>query len=114
MSEGRRSLRLVPLVLAATASLFVLKAVGLITEGKHSFAGTQFAYAQGSDAPTAGPSRHKADREAGPLDRGGAPTAGSAPAPQKGGTQEVFGSPEYTGTVPAPPRAKATSTPPPS
>jgi len=109
MSEGRRSLRLVPLVVAATASLFVLKAVGLITEGKHSFAGTQSAYAQSSDVPTAEQSRRKADREAGPLDRPGAPTAGSASAQQKGWTQEVFGSPEYTGTVPAPPGEKATA-----
>jgi flagellar motility protein MotE (MotC chaperone) len=103
MSEGRRSLRLVPLVVAAAASLFVLKAVGLITAEEHSFSGTQSAYAQSSDAPGAEPSRRgKADREAGPLDRAGAPSAGSAIAPQKGWMQEVFGAPEYTGTVPTP------------
>src|SRR5262249_9969183 len=105
--EGRRSLRLVPLVVAAAASLFVLKAVGLIAVGEHSFASLQAAYAQSSDVPAAEPSRHgKADREGGPFDRTGASSAGPAPVPQKGWTQEVFGSPEYTGTVPAPPGEK--------
>jgi flagellar motility protein MotE (MotC chaperone) len=104
MSESRRSLRLVPLVVAAAAILFVLKVVGLITAGERSFAGTQSAYAQSSDAPSAEPSRRgKADREGGPFDRSGAPSAGSAPPAQKGWMQEVFGSPEYTGAVPAPP-----------
>jgi flagellar motility protein MotE (MotC chaperone) len=85
MSEGRR-LRLVPLVVAAAASLFVLKAFDLITAGKHSFS-THSAYAQ--EKPAAEPSRGKGDRE------------GSMAAPRKSWMQEVFEYPEYTGGVAA-------------
>jgi flagellar motility protein MotE (MotC chaperone) len=106
MSEGRR-LRLVPLVVAAAASLFVLKAFDLITAGKHSFS-THSAYAQ--EKPTAEPARGKGDRE------------GSMAAPRKSWMQEVFEYPEYTGGVApageknsgvAPAGAKAEPKPPP-
>jgi flagellar motility protein MotE (MotC chaperone) len=82
MSAKRRSLRLVPLVVTATASLFVLKAFELFLAGKHSFS-TQPAFAQGLDKPAEpAPSRGKADR-------------------QKSWMQELF-DPEYTGAVAGP------------
>jgi flagellar motility protein MotE (MotC chaperone) len=85
MSGTGRSLRLVPLVVAAATSLLVLKAFGLIALGKHSFGSAQPAYAQTADGPAAEPSRRgKADREE-----------------RKSWVQEVFGYPEYTGAVPA-------------
>jgi flagellar motility protein MotE (MotC chaperone) len=85
MSGRGRSFRLVPLVVAAAASLFVLKAFGLILAGKHSFASSQPAFAQGSEKPAAEPTptRGKADR-------------------QKSWMQEVFEYPEYTGAVAGP------------
>jgi|GEM_PF-183870 len=108
MSERRRSPRLVPLVVVAAAILFALKAFGLIIAGEHSFGSTQSAYAQTSDGPAAEPPRRgKADREAGPADRGPASHDASPPAAQKGWMQEVFGYPEYTGSVAAPPAEKS-------
>ena len=105
MSEKRRSLRLVPLVVLAAASLFVLKAFGLITAGKHSLAGAQPAYAQTSDKPMteASPSRGKGDRAGSAAERSGrSPLDGSPPAPRKSWMQEVFEYPDYTGSVAAP------------
>ncbi len=107
MSERRRSLRLVPLVVVAAASLFVLKALVLLAAGEHSFAGTQSAHAQSADAPAAERSRRKADREPGSGERGGASSEGLPPAAPNGWMQEVFGSPEYTGSVAAPPGEKS-------
>ncbi|MBV8826838.1 MAG: flagellar protein FlbB [Bradyrhizobiaceae bacterium] len=97
MSEQRRSLRLVPLVVAAATSLFVIKAFGLITAGKLSLGSTQPAYAQASQHPSTEslPSRGKGDRE-------GSAAEGSATAPRKSWMQEVFDYPEYTGAVAAP------------
>jgi len=78
----KRSLRLVPLVVAAAASLFVLKAFGLFLAGTHSLS-AQPAFAQGSEKPgERAPSRGKADR-------------------QKSWMQELF-DPEYTGAVAGP------------
>jgi flagellar motility protein MotE (MotC chaperone) len=105
MSERGRSLRLVPLVVLAAASLFVLKAFGLITAGTHSLAGAQPAYAQTSAKPMAeaSPSHGKGDREGSAADRsGGVHAGGSPPAPRKSWMQEVFDYPEFTGTVAAP------------
>jgi len=110
MSKRGRSLRLVPLVVLAAASLFVLKAFGLITAGTHSLGGAQPAYAQPvyaqtSDKPMAevSPSRGKGDRAGSAADRGGtAPADGSPPAPRKSWMQEVFDYPEFTGSVAAP------------
>lgn len=107
MSERRRSLRLVPLVVVAAASLFVLKALVLLAAGEHSFAGTRSAHAQSADAPAAERSRRKADREVGSGERGGASSEGPPPAAPNGWMQEVFGSPEYTGSVAAPPGEKS-------
>jgi flagellar motility protein MotE (MotC chaperone) len=85
MSGRGRSFRLVPLVVAAAASLLVLKAFGLFLAGKHSFGSSQPAFAQGSEKPAAepAPTRGKADR-------------------QKSWMQEVFEYPEYTGAVAGP------------
>jgi flagellar motility protein MotE (MotC chaperone) len=80
MRRGR-SFRLVPLVVVAAASLFVLKAFELFLAGKHSFGSLQLAFAQGSEKPA--PARGKADR-------------------QKSWMQEVFEYPEYTGAVTGP------------
>jgi len=75
----RRSLRLVPVVVVAAASLFVFKAFELFLAGKNSLS-TQPAFAQGSEKPAQpAPSRGKSDR-------------------QKSWMQELF-DPEYTGTV---------------
>jgi flagellar motility protein MotE (MotC chaperone) len=108
MSGRRRSLRLVPLVVAAAASLFVLKAFGLIVAGRDSFGSAQPAYAQSSDKTAAEPSasRGKADRQGGPADRSGLPAEGALPAPRKSWMQEVFDYPEYTGGVAANPGEK--------
>jgi flagellar motility protein MotE (MotC chaperone) len=97
MSEKRRSLRLVPLVVAAATSLFVIKAFGLITAGKLSLGSTRPAYAQGSEhrATEVLPSRGKGDRESSAAE-------GSAAASKKSWMQEVFDYPEYTGAVAAP------------
>ena len=110
MSKRGRSLRLVPLVVLAAASLFVLKAFGLITAGTHSLGGAQPAYAQPvyaqtSDKPIteASPSHGKGDRAGSAADRSGrAPADGSPPAPRKSWMQEVFDYPEFTGSVAAP------------
>jgi flagellar motility protein MotE (MotC chaperone) len=91
--NGRRSLRLVPLVVAAAASLFVLKAFGLFLAGTQSLS-AQPAFAQGSEKPgERAPSRGKADR-------------------QKSWMQELF-DPEYTGAVTGPDE-KSAATPTPS
>ena len=97
MSERRRSLRLVPLVVAAATSLFVIKAFGLITAGKLSLGSTRPAFAQGSEhrAAEASPSRGKGDRESSAGE-------GLAAAPRRSWMQEVFDYPEYTGAVAAP------------
>jgi flagellar motility protein MotE (MotC chaperone) len=105
MSERGRRLRLVPLVVLAAASLFVLKALGLIIAEKHLLAGAQPAYAQTSDRSMseASPSRGKADREGSAADRGaGAPADGTPPLTRKSWMQQVFDTPEYTGSVAAP------------
>jgi flagellar motility protein MotE (MotC chaperone) len=87
----RRSLRLVPLVVAAAASLFVFKAFELFLAGKSSLS-AQPAFAQGSEKPAQpAPSRGKSDR-------------------QKSWMQELF-DPEYTGTVAGP--EEKTAEPPP-
>jgi flagellar motility protein MotE (MotC chaperone) len=87
MSGTGRRLRLVPLVVAAAASLLVLKTIGLLTAGKYSLGGTQPALAQTLDTGAA-PARGKGDR-------------------QKSWMQEVFDYPEYTGTVEAKPADKS-------
>jgi flagellar motility protein MotE (MotC chaperone) len=103
MSEKRRRLRLVPLVVAAAASLFGLKAFELITAGKLSLGSTRPAYAQSSPATEPSPSHGKGDRQGGNADRsGGRAVDGSPPAPRKSWMQEVFDYPEYTGGVAAP------------
>jgi flagellar motility protein MotE (MotC chaperone) len=95
MSEKRRSFRLVPLVVAAVACLFVLKAFALILAGKDSFGSSQPAFAQVSEKPAAEPTpaRGKADR-------------------QKSWMQEVFEYPEYTGAVAGPDEKSAAPSPP--
>ena len=104
MSEKRRSLRIVPLVVAAATSLFVIKAFGLITAGKLSLGSTQPAYAQGLQHPAtdALPSRGKGDRQDSAADRSGSAAEGSPTPPRKSWMQEVFDFPEYTGGVTAP------------
>jgi flagellar motility protein MotE (MotC chaperone) len=94
--RGRR-LRLVPLVVAAAAGLFALKAFGLIIAGKHSL---QPAFAQGLERPPEPAPSRKADRQGGIPERGRVAAEGS-PAPRKSWMQEVFDYPEYTGSVAA-------------
>jgi flagellar motility protein MotE (MotC chaperone) len=110
MSGKGRTLRLVPLVVAAAASLFVFKTVGLITAGKHSFGSAQPAYAQTADKPASepSPSRGKGDRQGLAAERSGdLPPDASASAPRKSWMQEVFDYPEYTGAVAAKPGDKS-------
>jgi flagellar motility protein MotE (MotC chaperone) len=103
MSEQGRRLRLVPLVVAAATSLFVLKAFELLTAGKLSLGSTRPAYAQSSPATEASSSRGKGDRQGSAADRsGGVAVDVSPPAPRKSWMQEVFDYPEYTGGVAAP------------
>jgi flagellar motility protein MotE (MotC chaperone) len=101
MSGTGRSLRLVPLVVAAAASLFVFKTIGLITDGKYSLGGTRPAYAQAPSAVEAPPPRGKGDRQGVAADR---PI--DAPATRKSWMQEVFDYPEYTGAVETKPADK--------
>ena len=101
MSEKGRRLRLVPLVVAAATSLFVLKTFELITAGKLSLSSTRPAYAQGSPATEV--SRGKGDRQGSTADRsGGSAVDVLPPAPPKSWMQAVFDYPEYTGGVAAP------------
>ena len=103
MSAKRRSFRLVPLVVAAATSLFVLKTFELITAGKLSLAGTQSAYAQSLPAAQPPQSHGKGDRQGNAADPGGGIAAGgSSAAARKSWMQEVFDYPEYTGAVAAP------------
>lgn len=103
MSEKRRSLRLVPLVVAAATSLFVIKAFGLITAEKLSLGSTQAAYAQTSPAAGPSPSHGKGDRQGNAAEySGGISAEGSSATPRKSWMQEVFDNPEYTGAVAAP------------
>ncbi|HEV2958068.1 MAG TPA: flagellar protein FlbB [Xanthobacteraceae bacterium] len=93
--RGKR-LRLVPLVVAAAASLFVLKAFGLFIAEKDSLTGAQPAFAQNAEKPAEPASSGKADRQGSNPDRGSVPAEGS---PRKSWMQEVFEYPEYTGAV---------------
>jgi flagellar motility protein MotE (MotC chaperone) len=82
--SGGRSFRLVPFVVAAAVSLFVVKALELILAGKESFGSGQLAFAQGSGKPAEPTGSHgKGDR-------------------QKSWVQDVFEAPEHTGSVAAP------------
>jgi flagellar motility protein MotE (MotC chaperone) len=107
MSGTGRSLRLVPLVVAAAASLFVFKTLGLITAGKYSLGSAQPAYAQAPSALEA-PSRGKGDRQGLGADR---PADAPATATRKSWMQEVFDYPEYTGTVETKPADKGAPAP---
>jgi flagellar motility protein MotE (MotC chaperone) len=109
MSGTGRSLRLVPLVVAAAASLFVFKTIGLITAGKYSLGGARSAYAQTAGA-VEGPARGKGDRQGLAADR---PTDALVPAARKSWMQEVFDYPEYTGAVEIKPAAKGAPAAPP-
>jgi len=104
MSEQGRRLRLVPLVVAAATSLFVIKAFELMTAGKLSLSSTQPAYAQSSTAPEEpSRSRGKGDRQGSAGDRSGDMAVDqSPPASRKSWMQEIFDYPEYTGGVAAP------------
>jgi flagellar motility protein MotE (MotC chaperone) len=97
MSGTGRRLRLVPLVVAAAASLFVFKTIGLLTEGNYSLGGAQPAHAQTLDG-----ARGKGDRQGGGADRAG---------PRKSWMQEIFDYPDYTGSVEAKPADKGTAAP---
>jgi flagellar motility protein MotE (MotC chaperone) len=97
MSGTGRRLRLVPLVVAAAASLFVFKTIGLLTAGNYSLGGAQPAHAQTLDA-----ARGKGDRQAAGADRAG---------PRKSWMQEIFDYPDYTGSVEAKPADKGAAAP---
>jgi flagellar motility protein MotE (MotC chaperone) len=108
MNGPGRSLRLVPLVVAAAASLFVFKTIGLVTAGNYSLGGAQPAHAQTLDANAVAPLRGKGDRQGVVADR---PADAPAPAPRKSWMQEVFDYPEYTGSVEAKPADKPAAPP---
>jgi flagellar motility protein MotE (MotC chaperone) len=95
-------LRLVPLVVAAAAGLFALKAFGLILAGKHSLGGAQPAFAQGPEKPAEPAPSRKADRQGITPERTGAVPAEGSPGLRKSWMQEVFEYPEYTGGIAAP------------
>jgi flagellar motility protein MotE (MotC chaperone) len=102
MSEKRRNLRLVPLVVAAATSLFVIKAFELITAGKLSLGSTRPAHAQTSPAAELSRPHGKGDRQDNEADRSAGTADNSSAAPRKSWMQEVFDYPEYTGAVGAP------------
>jgi flagellar motility protein MotE (MotC chaperone) len=80
-----RNLRLVPIVLFATISLFALKAIGLIIDGRYTLDDRS--------------GRHPDDAADITGTIAGAPSAPSAPKPKQSWAQEVFGYPDVTGTA---------------
>jgi flagellar motility protein MotE (MotC chaperone) len=108
MSGSGRSLRLVPVVVAAAASLFVFKTIGLIATGNYSLGSMRPAFAQTADGAITPSPRGKGDRQGLAPDR---PTDATVPAARKSWMQEVFDYPEYTGTVEAKPADKSAAAP---
>lgn len=92
MKRFLRELRLVPIVLFATISLFVLKTVGLILDGHYALEGARILDEAADITGTT------------PLAKSGAPDArGPAVPPAKGGkqswAQQMFNYPDVTGAV---------------
>jgi flagellar motility protein MotE (MotC chaperone) len=95
-----RDFRLVPLVVAAAASLLALKTFGLVFDGGYTLGQPRAALAQAADDAAAvepqsdGPRAIKGD----PPPR----AAAAEPERQKSWAQQVFGYPEYTGSMSKP------------
>jgi flagellar motility protein MotE (MotC chaperone) len=103
-----RGVRLLPIVLFATASLFVLKAAGLLAGGGYTLGGLPDARVQQAPPP----------RENTLVMPRAQP---AAPPPKRSWAQEMFGFPDITGSVPdakpapaAPPAAAPAPTPAPA
>jgi flagellar motility protein MotE (MotC chaperone) len=91
-----RGIRLVPIVLVATASLLALKTAGILAGSGYTLGSLQGAHAQ-IPAEVAGAAVPK---DAGTVvDRAFAPPA--APAPRRSWAQEMLGYPEVTGSIDA-------------
>jgi flagellar motility protein MotE (MotC chaperone) len=102
MIRPARHLRLVPLAIAAAASLFVLKTIGLVTSGKYSLDGQRQARAATAPAPIPAPLP-----AAGKADRGGFAAAGAADLPPwLSWARDAF-DPDVTGSVAAQPTKDA-------
>ena len=107
-----RGIRLLPIVLFATASLLALKTIGLLTSGGYVLGTLHRAQAQ--DAAIAMP--HRTDGEGTAVSSGPVtPTA----SPKRSWAQEVLGYPDITGSVAAKPASadaakKPAEQPPPS
>ena len=97
MKPTLRGIRLLPIVLFATASLLVLKTLGFLTSGGYVLGTLHRAQAQ--DAAISMP--HHSDGEAAASPKPAAPT----PAPKRSWAQEVLGYPDITGSVPSKPAA---------
>ena len=95
MTLTLREVRLLPIVLFATASLLALKTIGLLTSGGYVLGTLHRAQAQ--DAAPRIPFHSDGDVAASP--RSAAPT----PAPKRSWAQEILGYPDITGSVPAKP-----------
>jgi flagellar motility protein MotE (MotC chaperone) len=106
MSGAGRSLRLVPLVVAAAAGLFALKTIGLITAGNYSLGSTRPALAQTPDNVVE-PAHGKGDRRSVGANSTAERPAGAPAAPRRSWMQEMFDYPEYTGSVAVKPEDKA-------
>jgi flagellar motility protein MotE (MotC chaperone) len=104
------AIRLLPIVLFATASLFVLKATGIVTGGGYILKGLTPARAQAVSLPPPQPlDPGSASAPVGPqditgsIDKTGLPPvtrASAKPEPKRSWAQEMFGYPDITGSVP--------------
>jgi flagellar motility protein MotE (MotC chaperone) len=97
-----REFRLVPLVVAAAAGLLALKTFGLIFDGGYTLGQPRAALAQAADEPAAVEPPSDGPR----ATKGDAPPRAAAEDPpserQKSWAQEMFGYPEYTGSMSKP------------
>lgn len=101
MKPALHGIRLLPAVLFATASLFVLKTAGLLTSGGYVLGTLHPAQAQ--DAAISMPQH--TDSEPAASSKPAAPS----PAPKRSWAQEVLGYPDVTGSVPSKPVAADTA-----
>jgi flagellar motility protein MotE (MotC chaperone) len=100
MIRSLRSLRLVPIVLFATISLFALKAIGLLIDGRYLLGDPALRSIDDADVTGA--------IAPGPA---GSPAPGGKPSHAQSWAQQMFGFPDITGTV-GEPKAEPKGPPP--
>jgi flagellar motility protein MotE (MotC chaperone) len=93
-----REFRLVPLVVVAGASLLALKTFGLVFDGGYTLGQPRAALAQAADEAAAVEPQSDGPRAV----KGDPPPRTAEPERQKSWAQQVFGYPEYTGSMSKP------------